>query len=471
MNLRRLLHTTAIRLALRHALYYTLLITLGLGVLYWATSRYVDAQMAAGLEQELKRLVQIDQQFGRDRLRAVISAELQAAHGDNRRYYLLQSPDGQRQAGNLLDWPAGFMANNQVRNVWIEDDLIPERMPDKDGFWPMVAARLNDGSRLLLAQTVHQAEDLQEFTLSIMAIILTVSVGMALTMGWLLGRTLLRRIDVINTTAQQVTEGELSKRVSLSGQDDEFDELASHLNTMLARIEKLITGMREVTDNVAHDLRRPLARVRNRIEVTLMEKRDAKEYRTALEETLEDANELMQTFNALLEIAQAEAGSFRGEWKVVDLSALLEELGGLYLDEAEVRRKRFELEVEPNLRITGNRHLLAQAISNLLDNAFKYTPDGGVIRLQAGMQVGRLFLSVSDNGPGIDADQRDRVFERFVRLEPARSTAGNGLGLSLVKAVADLHKADLQLEDNQPGLRVVLRFNLSGLDSPLPTAK
>ncbi len=140
---------------------------------------------------------------------------------------------------------------------------------------------------------------------------------------------------------------------------------------------------------------------------------------------------------------------------------MLEELGGLYLDEAEVRHKRFELQVDANLKITGNRHLLAQAISNLLDNAFKYTPDGGIIRLQAGMQVGRPFLSVSDNGPGIDAEQRDRVFERFVRLESARSTPGNGLGLSLVKAVADLHQADLQLEDNQPGLRVVLRFNRS----------
>ncbi len=459
MNLRRLLHTTAIRLALRYALFYALLITLGLGVLYWATSRYVDIQMAAGLEQELTRLVQIEQQSGRDRLVAIIDAEHQAARGNNRRYYLLQSSDGQRQAGNLIGWPPGFVANNHVRNVWIEDDLIPERMPDKDGFWPMIGTRLDDGSRLLVAQSVRQAEDLQEFILGTMAIILAISVGLALTMGWLLGRTLLRRIDTINTTAQQVTEGELSRRVSLSGQDDEFDELAGHLNTMLARIEKLITGMRQVTDNVAHDLRRPLARVRNRIEVTLMEKRDSKEYRLALEETLEDANELMQTFNALLEIAQAEAGSFRGEWKVVDLSALLEELGGLYLDEAEARHKRFELQVEPHLTITGNRHLLAQAASNLLDNAFKYTPDGSVIRLQAGMHAGRLSLVVSDNGPGIAIEQRDKVFERFVRLEPDRSTAGNGLGLSLVKAVADLHKAQVMLEDNQPGLRVVLRFN------------
>ena len=244
MNLHRLLHTTAIRLALRYALFYALLITLGLGILYWATSRYVDVQMVAGLEQELARLVQIERQSGHDRLLAVIDAEQQAAHGDNRRYYLLQSRTGKRLAGRLLDWPPGVATDNRVRNVWIEDKLIPEKFPDKDGFWPSIATTLDDGSRLLVAQSVRQAEDLQEFILSTMAIILAVSVGMALAMGWLLGRTLLQRIDAINATAKQVTAGELSKRISLSGQDDEFDELASHLNTMLTRIEKLLTGMR-----------------------------------------------------------------------------------------------------------------------------------------------------------------------------------------------------------------------------------
>ncbi len=461
MNLRRLLHTTAIRLALRYAFFYALLITLGLGILYFATSRYVDAQMAAGLEQELARLVQIDREHGRERLIATLGAEQQTLGGENQRYYLLQSASGKKQAGNLNDWPPGFAADKQVRNMWIEDDLIPQRLPDKDGFWPMTGAELDDGSRLLVAQSVRQAEDLQEFILGTMAIILIVSVGLALTMGWLLGRTLLQRIDVINATAKQVTAGELSTRVSLSGQDDEFDELAGHLNAMLERIEKLLTGMRQVTDNIAHDLRRPLTRVRNRIEVTLMEARDQKEYRCALEETLEDANELMHTFNALLEIAQAEAGSFRGDWGTVDLSALLEDLGELFRDEAEARDKQFELQADPGLSLTGNRHLLAQAISNLLDNAFKYTPPGATIRLQAHMQAGHPVVCVSDDGPGISADLREHVLRRFVRLEADRSTTGNGLGLSLVKAVADLHKAELRLEDNTPGLRVTLLFGVS----------
>jgi len=460
MNFRRLLHTTAIRLALRYALFYALLITLGLGVVYFTTSRYVDAQMAAGLEQELIRLVQINRQFGHDRLIDVIKAEQQAASGDNQRYYLLQSFTGERQVGNLVDWTTGFEGNQRVRNVWIENELISEKMPDKDGFWPMIGTTLDDGGRLLVAQSVRQAEDLQEFILGTMAVILAVSIGLALTMGWLLGRTLLQRIDAINITAQRVTAGEFSQRVSLSGQDDEFDELASHLNTMLSRIEKLLTGMREVSDNIAHDLRRPLARLRNRIEVTLMESRDQEEYRCALEETLEDTSELMHTFNALLEIAQAEAGSFRGDWGTVDLSALLEDLGELYHAEAEAQDKQFKLQVEPDLKVTGNRHLLAQAVSNLLDNAFKYTPDGSTVGLRAVLEAGGLLLTVSDNGMGINADQREKVLQRFVRLEPDRSTVGNGLGLSLVVAVADLHQAELQLADNLPGLRATLRFSV-----------
>jgi signal transduction histidine kinase len=277
-------------------------------------------------------------------------------------------------------------------------------------------------------------------------------------MGWFLGRTFLQRIDTINRTAELVAAGELSKRVTLSSKDDEFDELATHLNAMLDQIEHLLTGMREVTDNVAHDLRKPLTRMRNRIEVTLLDKRETEDYRRALEETMADANELMKTFNALLEIAQAEAGSFRGEWVDVELSKLLEDIGELYLDEAEEHSGRFEYDIEPDLHIRGNRHLLAQAVTNLLDNAFKYTPDNCNINLTAKTTDGRISISVTDEGPGIPTRQRLHVLERFVRLDSDRGKTGNGLGLSLVKAVANLYGAELRLDDNQPGLRVSLLF-------------
>ncbi len=452
-----LLHTTAMRLALRYAVFYAVLIALGLGALYWAISRYVDAQLAAGLEQEVHELASLDRQQGRQKLKALLKSE-SLIIGENRRYYLLDETKSNKQTGNLLAWPHALKVEGKVQNIWIEDDLIPGYMEDQDGYWPMVGVVLDDGARLLVAQAVRQAEDLQEFILATMAIIIVVSVGLALAMGWRLGRSLLDRIELINKTAERVTAGDLSRRVPLSGQDDEFDELAGHLNSMLSQIEVLLTGMRQVTDNVAHDLRRPLARMRNRIEVTLLEPRKTEDYRQALEETMTDAEELMRTFNALLEIAQAEAGSYRGEWKEVDLSALLEELSELYEDQAAEHKRNFKVQIEKELLVTGNRQLLAQVITNLLDNTFKFTDNGGSILLEAIHEDGKIQVSVSDDGAGIPADQRDKVLQRFVRLEAARSTAGNGLGLSLVKAVADLHKASLHLKDNNPGLRVVIEF-------------
>jgi len=264
----------------------------------------------------------------------------------------------------------------------------------------------------------------------------------------------LARIDHINHTARAISSGDFSQRIPLSANKDEFDDLSGQLNHMLKRIEQLLTGMRQVTDNVAHDLRRPLSRLRNRLEITLLEKRDTKEYQQVLEETIEDTDDLIRTFNALLEIAQAEAGSFRGEWTTVDMTALLRELGELYKELAESQGRNLTISVHSGIKITGNRHLLAQAISNLLDNAIKYSPVHGKISLFAKEKT----IKICDNGNGIPLSEQNHVMERFVRLDNARSTPGNGLGLSLVKAVSELHNATMSLEDNQPGLTVRLLF-------------
>jgi len=216
--------------------------------------------------------------------------------------------------------------------------------------------------------------------------------------------------------------------------------------------------MRQVTDNVAHDLRRPLSRVRNLLDVTSMDARDAPEYREAITRAITDLDEIIRTFNALIEIAQAEAGSFRGDWGPVDLSALAAELGGLYADLAEEQGGTLELAVQSGCCVTGNRHLLAQAIGNLLDNALKFTPPGTPLRLEITGEAEGVRVVVSDRGPGIPVAERRRVLERFVRLDAARSTPGSGLGLSLVAAVARLHKATLTLDDAQPGLIARLDF-------------
>jgi signal transduction histidine kinase len=254
--------------------------------------------------------------------------------------------------------------------------------------------------------------------------------------------------------------GDFSQRIALRGSRDEFDELAANLNAMLDQIERLLAGMRQVTDNIAHDLRTPLNRLRSRIEVALLREPGRAESRALLEETLADAEAMIGTFNALLEIARAEAGSERGALEEVGLEALGHDLDELYRPLAEDKGLAFEFRCAPGLRIRANRHLLAQALSNLLDNAVKYTPKGGRVGLAIERGPSGPMVTVADNGPGIPHADRERVLQRFVRLDATRSTPGNGLGLSLVDAVAKLHRAELTLADNRPGLRVSLAFRV-----------
>jgi signal transduction histidine kinase len=275
--------------------------------------------------------------------------------------------------------------------------------------------------------------------------------------GFALSRWTLARLEGINRATRLIMSGDLSRRIALEGTGDEFDELAANLNRMLERIERLVQAMREVTDNIAHDLRTPLTRMRSRIEVALLRPLDAAEARELLEETMRDAEHLIATFNALLAIARAESGALEAGAEPVDLAGLARDVHELYEPLAEERSICLELDCAEPVVVRGQRHLLAQALANLVDNAVKYTPPGGRVVVRAGVGP-PPFVEVADNGPGIPEDQRAHALERFVRLDPQRSTPGNGLGLSLVDAVARLHGARLELLDNDPGLRVRLTF-------------
>jgi signal transduction histidine kinase len=458
VNLPKLYRTTAVRLALRYALVYALMLGLALAAFYWYSSRYVDAQLEAGLAQELRALTELFETAGMDGLAEAIRQRVQDDLHEGR-FYLLVSPAGETLAGNLFTWPAGesVSLDAKVHRTWIEDDTMVDHVYDDDAYVPVIAEAFSDGTRLLLAAGVEQAEALHEIT-EFLIEVLGASVVLALIMSVILGRTILARMDTISRTAGDIMAGDLSQRVPVSGHDDEFDALAKRLNTMLDRIQQLIKGIREVTDNVAHDLRSPLSRLCNRLEVTLLEPRSEPEYREAISGGIEDAKALIKTFNAMLGIAQAEAGNHRTQWGRVDLNRLAVDLTDLYQPAARHKGQKLELTTRGSAEITGSRELLAQALGNLLDNAIKYTPTGGRIRLQVEPSDAVAEVRVSDSGPGIPAAEREHVLARFVRLDSSRHTPGNGLGLSLVQAVARLHKAELVLGDAGPGLLVSLRF-------------
>ena len=273
--------------------------------------------------------------------------------------------------------------------------------------------------------------------------------------SFLIGYTIIHSISRISRTARRIVDGDFAERVPTRANDtDEMNQLADDLNHMLDRIEALITSQRQVTNNIAHDLRSPLNRMRNRMEVALLDRNsEAAALREVIADSVEDAENLLKTFNALLNIAQVESRA-KDDFKHESLSAICDDLAELYDVMTEEGEHSFEAHIERGLDIMGNRQLIAQAITNLLDNAVKYTPSGGHITLTAEQRGENIHVSVSDNGHGIPPDKRDDVLKRFVRLDSARSTPGNGLGLSLVSAIVALHNGSLQLHDNKPGLRI-----------------
>ncbi len=293
-----------------------------------------------------------------------------------------------------------------------------------------------------------------------------IALGIGLIGGTVMSRNLLRRVEQVNRTSERVMAGNLSDRVPLHGTRDEFDQLAANLNRMLDQIERLMTAMREVTDDVAHDLRTPLSRLRARLERALVpsgsdpsgaDPSGCASHGEAIRAAIEEADRLLATFNALLRIAELESGARLDQTTPVDLSEVARSAAELYEPVAEEQGFALSVVAEPGVRISGDWHLLSQALANLLDNALKYA-GGGRIELRVFHKDGQAILEVADHGPGIPEADRQSVLDRFVRLEPSRTTPGNGLGLSLVRAIARRHDGSVTLEDNRPGLRVRLQF-------------
>src|SRR5690606_26525701 len=390
-----------------------------------------------------------------DGLRQVIGRR-SAAQPNRASVYLLVDADGRVVAGNLDSWPQAKPDADNWLTFAIE--VSPDGETVERRRVRAAAFLLAGGYGLLVGREVEDNLQLQAEIRRALGWGLALTLLLGLAGGYLMSRGMLARVDAINRTTRRIMAGDLGQRIALKGSRDEFDELAANLNAMLDQIERLLGGMRQVTDNIAHDLRTPLNRLRSRIEVALLQEPGRAETRALLEATLADAEAMIATFNALLDIARAEAGSERGGFEVVDLEQLGDDLADLYRPAAEDKHLHFEQHCTPGLQMRANRHVRAQALANLLDNAIKYTAPGGRVSLAIERAAGGPVITVADDGPGIPEADRERVLRRFVRLDATRSTPGNGLGLSLVDAVAKLHNARLSLNDNHPGLRVSLAF-------------
>jgi signal transduction histidine kinase len=425
-----------------------------LGFVYWSTVGVIEAQSDATIEAEI---VGLEDRYRARGLFGLIEVIRTRSTDEIRQrgIYLLTDPLMNPLAGNLTRWPDE--AHGDPR--WVDFRM---QNTDKPGAPQIARARtfaLQGGFHLLVGRDMTERAEFRD-TMSdalIWALVITVALGIG--GGLLLSRNFLHRLEAINDGSRAILHGDLTQRMPVSGSGDEYDRLAQNLNEMLDQISRLMEGMRGVANDIAHDLRSPISRLRSRLEVTLMDGADPTKYRAALEKTIEEADAILETFNALLAIALAESGALRKSFERLDLGALVRDAAELYQAAAEELGQRLDVAAVGTPSAMGDRNLLSQTVANLLDNALKHTPSGGTIRLSARTGPdGRAEIEVSDTGPGIPAESRTRVLERFARLDNSRSTRGSGLGLSQVAATARLHDAELILDDAKPGLRVLIRF-------------
>jgi signal transduction histidine kinase len=451
----RLLRATGVRIALLYLVLLGVTLLALCAFVYWSTAGLIERQAAATIEAEIRGLAEQYRNEGLVRLVAVIQ-ERSGATGDPQSVYLLTDWQFQPLAGNLAGWP--------------------QEEPDGEGWLRVRLARQGDspaephsvlGRRFELAGAFHLfvGRDVEEHGLfrrnlvEAFAWAFLPALALGGLGGLLIARYSRRRVEAVRAAAADIVAGDLSRRVPVTGSGDEFDRLATTINEMLERIAQLMGGLRLVTDSLAHDLRSPLGRARNAIELALArEGGEAADYRQALEQTAVELQTILGTFEALIDIAQAESGADRVPRESVDLSSLATDLSELYQAAAESAGLSLSAAIAPRIVVQGHRQLLAQALANLLDNAVKFTPSGGRIALRLARHEREIVLSLADSGPGVPAADRDRVLQRFVRLDASRGTPGSGLGLSLVAAVAKLHGARLELSDNAPGLKVILSF-------------
>jgi len=461
----RLFRSSTFRYAIAYMALFCVSVLGVLAFVYYTTEQVIVRQTDETIQAEILGLTEHYRDQGLSGLLEVVRQRSAGASG-KRGLYLLADQSYRPLAGNLRHWPDPEIAKGGA--AWL-DFLV--RSEEDETSEPQVARarifELPGGFHLLIGRDMTERGQFQAVMAEALLGALGLAIFLGLAGGMLMSRDLLRRLDAINRSTRAIIQGNMRERMPVVGSGDEFDQLSGNLNVMLDRIHELMQGIRQVTDNIAHDLRSPINRVRSRLEMTLLGQPDVAACREAMQDTIGETDSILGTFNALLDIALAESGAPREQFETIDLGQVASDAKDLYEPLAEDRGIRFECEIAPGLEVRGNRHLVSQALSNLLDNAVKYTPVGGLIGLYGHQGESGPVLEIADSGPGIPEGSRDKVLARFARLDESRATPGSGLGLSLAAAVARLHDAGLRLEDNRPGLRVIIDFG-AGRSATIP---
>lgn len=450
MPLPRLFRTSSFRLTLLYAALFSASAVVLFAVIYWSASFYMTGQLDAAIDSDFAELQQGYRSGGAREVAALIGSRVREMPSGPM-FYLLEDPAGAVLAGNLppLTRRTGTFDARDPRPPRHGDDHRPLRAR---------GAVLGGGDYLLVAVNAHQRDEMGEVILRAFGWSFLVTLLLAFGGGMVLSGRLLRRVEAISRTAREIMAGHLSRRVPTRGADDEFDHLAASLNAMLQRTESSMQAMRQISNDIAHDLRTPLTRLRQRLEAAQRMAGTAAELRRAVAASIGDTEAILDTFGALLRIAQIESGTVAAGFAVCNLSEILRTVVEVYQPMAEERRQTLSAEIAAGLTAFGDGALLTQMLANLMENALRHSPAGALVRLSAAARENEIAVVLADSGPGIPESEYANVFRRFYRLEASRSTPGSGLGLSLVAAIAGLHDLPIELADNDPGLRVTVRF-------------
>jgi signal transduction histidine kinase len=460
----KLFRTTAFKLTLAYLTVFALFAVFLLGYFALNTKRLFTEQVTEVVNAEITGLVDHFNAGGIRRLTLVVEARSRRPGSS---LYLVTTPNADGLAGNVGSLPTGALE----KQGWSETFYRRlEETENSEAHRAMARVyHLPGGFRLLVGRDLEERDRLFQVVLDAGKWSAAVVIILGLIGGFFVARRMLRRVDAMTETTRTIMGGNLSGRLPVGTSGDELDRLAHNLNEMLDRIEALMRGLKEVSDNIAHDLKTPLTRMRNRAEEALRTANSEQDYRAALEATIEESDSLIKTFNALLMIARAESGQARDNMIDFDAAEAAQSVGELYEPLAEEQGLSLEVDAPAAVQLRGNRELIGQALANLVDNAIKYAgplakANGTLLKVtvSARAEGDRVLLSVADQGPGIPESERSRAVQRFVRLEKSRSIPGSGLGLSLASAVARLHGGELQLEDNAPGLKATLVLPRNG---------